>query len=87
MLEEAFKGYAHVLALPAKLDEAFRIARKQSKALRCTVYIGERKRQYVVWRHIATDKVASLKYDSKLKTMPWLDLRELAKPYEYKFES
>jgi hypothetical protein len=85
MLSVTHIGYAHVLTLSAKLDVALRIAKRQAKALKCTVYIGERKRQYVVWRHVSEANVGLLKYDPKLKMMPWLDLREM-KPYLYKFE-
>jgi len=83
--EEPFRGYARVFAFSKTLNKAIDVARREAKKLRTTVYVGEPRArshaasqgQYVVWAHIATDDVSKLSYDPKLKTMPWLDLREL----------
>lgn len=87
VMEEPFRGYAQVLALPKKLDEAIAAARRAARTRSTTVYVGWRKGTYVVWTPISNEEVVQLTYDPKLKTMPWLDLREMHDhAYDYAFD-
>jgi hypothetical protein len=85
-------GYAHVLAFERQEAVARRLALRLHRKHKATVYVGRASSRshaygrgpWVIWKHISDEGASRLSYDPKLRTMPWLDLREMSHPYEFK---